>query len=81
MADSFRSYRDDFEASVPQVDRLFQLISEVLGQNGGVRLTGGGFGGSLVALAPVDAVEAIRKVSAPAQVGIFKPSSGAARIA
>lgn len=81
MADSFRSYRDDFEASVPQVDRLFQLISEVLGSDGGVRLTGGGFGGSLVALAPLDAVEAIRKVSAPAQVGIFKPSAGAARIA
>lgn len=81
MAQSFHSYRDDFEASVPQVDRLFDLIGAVLGHAGGVRLTGGGFGGSLVALAPLDAVEAIRKVAAPAQVGIFKPSAGAAKIA
>jgi galactokinase len=81
MAESFVSYRDDFEASVPQVDRLFARISDVLGSRGGVRLTGGGFGGSLVALAPADAVEAIVQAVAPAEAGVFMPSGGASRIA
>lgn len=81
MAESFVSYRDDFEASVPQVDRLFARISDVLGSRGGVRLTGGGFGGSLVALAPADAVEAIVQAVAPAKAGVFMPSGGASRIA
>ncbi|NJO13905.1 MAG: galactokinase [Rhizobiales bacterium] len=59
MAESFVSYRDDFEASVPKVDQLFAAVSAVLAARGGVRLTGGGFGGSLVALAPRDSLEEI----------------------
>lgn len=80
MAESFRSYRDDFEASVPEVDRLFEAVSAVLGENGGVRLTGGGFGGSLVALAPPELVPEIAAAAAPCEVGVFHPSRGAHRI-
>jgi galactokinase len=81
MAESFRSYRDDFEASAPEVDHLFEAVSKVLGSTGGVRLTGGGFGGSLVALAPTDALADITAAAAPAQVGIFHASAGARQIA
>jgi UDPglucose--hexose-1-phosphate uridylyltransferase len=80
MAESFASYRDDFEASVPAVDRLFAAISAVLGNSGGVRLTGGGFGGSLVALAPRDALADIAAAVAPCGAEVFLPSGGAAQI-
>lgn len=85
MAESFASYRDDFEASVSQVDDLFDRVSAVLGSRGGVRLTGGGFGGSLVALAPRAAVDDIAAAVAPCgvgvSVGVFKASSGAQQVA
>lgn len=80
MAESFRSYRDDFEASHPVVDRLFELVGTVLDDRGGVRLTGGGFGGSLVALAPPEAVKDITAAVAPCDVGVFRASDGAAQI-
>lgn len=80
MAESFVSYRDDFDASVPEIDRLFDRISAVLGTRGGVRLTGGGFGGSLVALAPPELVPEIAAAAGPCDVGVFRPSRGAHRI-
>jgi galactokinase len=80
MAESFASYRDDFEASVPEVDRLFAAVNSVLGTSGGVRLTGGGFGGSLVALAPPDAVAEIAAAVAPCSSGVFCASGGAGQI-
>jgi galactokinase len=48
MSDSHRSLRDDFEVSHPQLDRLVELCAA----HGalGARLTGAGFGGSVVAL-------------------------------
>jgi galactokinase len=44
------SLRDDYEVSVPEVDRLVELA---VAQEGvyGARMTGGGFGGAIVALA------------------------------
>jgi galactokinase len=80
MAESFISYRDDFGASVPEVDRLFAIVNAVLGSDGGVRLTGGGFGGSLVALAPHNAVDDITAAVAPCAAGVFLPSGGAGRV-
>jgi len=47
---SHASMRDDFEVSVPEVDRLVQLARAEPGVYG-ARLTGGGFGGAIVVLA------------------------------
>ncbi len=50
MNDSHRSQRDDYEVSIPEIDAL----AESAQRHGaiGARLTGGGFGGSIVALVP-----------------------------
>ncbi len=50
MIESHASLRDDFEASCPPADRLVRRVCEVPGVHG-ARLTGGGFGGCVVALA------------------------------
>jgi galactokinase len=50
MAASHGSLRDDFEVSLPQIDRLVELAAEEPDVVG-ARLTGGGFGGSAVMLA------------------------------
>lgn len=52
MAASHRSMRDLFEITTPQIDTLVEIIHAVLGERGGVRMTGGGFGGCVVALLP-----------------------------
>ena len=59
MAESHASLRDDFEVSVPAVDQLVAILHAVLGGEGGCRMTGGGFGGCVVALLPQGAVEAV----------------------
>jgi len=48
--ESHASMRDDFEVSIPPIDALVEVARGVQGVYG-VRLTGGGFGGSIVALA------------------------------
>ena len=62
MGQSHDSMRDDFEITVPQIDYLVELAQLVIGKNGGARMTGGGFGGCIVALAPHDKVETVRKI-------------------
>lgn len=52
MAASHLSLRDLFEVTVPEVDLLVDIVSSVMGDQGGVRMTGGGFGGCVVALLP-----------------------------
>ena len=47
---SHASMRDDFEVSIGAIDVLVQIASGLQGVHG-ARLTGGGFGGSIVALA------------------------------
>ena len=50
---SHQSMRDDFEISIPEIDLLVRLarrLAPVLG----ARLTGGGFGGSVVILTHAD---------------------------
>lgn len=59
MAASHASMRDDFEITVPAIDQLVSLIAEVIGPQGGVRMTGGGFGGCVVALVPQEKVSAV----------------------
>ncbi len=52
MAASHISMRDDFEITVPAIDTLVAIIDSVLKGEGGARMTGGGFGGCVVALLP-----------------------------
>jgi len=50
MAESHVSMRDDFEITTPAIDHLVQIIGDEIEGQGGVRMTGGGFGGCVVAL-------------------------------
>lgn len=50
MRASHQSMRDDFEITTPDVDRLADLLNLAIGEEGGARMTGGGFGGAVVAL-------------------------------
>ncbi len=59
MAASHASMRDDFAITVPAIDFLVTEVSAVLGKQGGVRMTGGGFGGCVVALLPAELVPAV----------------------
>lgn len=61
MAESHASMRDDFEITVPPVDRLVEIVAGVVKERGGVRMTGGGFGGCIVAVVPDDLVEPVRE--------------------
>ena len=72
MAASHVSMRDDFEISTPEIDALVDIIGGVLKGRGGVRLTGAGFGGSVVCLAPNDLIDHVRDAVAhdyPARSG------------
>lgn len=86
MADSHASMRDDFEITVPQIDTLIDIVKATIGDEGGVRMTGGGFGGCVVALVPENLVPAVKEAVASqyeAKTGIketfyvCKPSEGA----
>ncbi|MEC6881650.1 galactokinase [Photobacterium piscicola] len=59
MAESHASMRDDFEITVSEIDTLVDMVKGVIGDQGGVRMTGGGFGGCIVALVPPTFVDAI----------------------
>jgi len=50
LSASHRSLRDDYEVSTPDLDRLVDLAMAAGAL--GARLVGGGFGGSIIALAP-----------------------------
>jgi galactokinase len=60
------SLRDDYEVSTPELDLLVELAYD----RGAVaaRMTGGGFGGSVVALADVDAADALASAVTEAYV-------------
>lgn len=88
MREAHLSLSEDFDVSLPPIDLLAQMIAETLGDAGGVRLTGAGFGGCLVAVAAHDAAGAIEDAIArynaeadlPARAEVFRPTSGAAPI-
>ena len=58
LDDSHRSLRDDFEVSTPDLD----LAAETANAHGalGARMTGGGFGGAVIALIPAGAESLLR---------------------
>ena len=60
MAESHASMRDDFEITVNEVDTLVDIVKNVIGTEGGVRMTGGGFGGCIVALVPPVLVDEVK---------------------
>jgi galactokinase len=60
MAQSHTSMRDDFEITVPAIDQLVEIAQAAIGREGGARMTGGGFGGCVVAVLPESRVEAVR---------------------
>lgn len=86
MGQSHASMRDDFAITVPPIDALVEMVKEVIGARGGVRMTGGGFGGCIVSLVPHDLTQAVCarvEKDYPAVSGlqptiyICKPSAGA----
>jgi galactokinase len=89
MAESHHSMRDDFQITVAPIDYIVELLSGYLGKNGGVRMTGGGFGGCVVALMPHNLVDgAIQLLAEKYQIKtgikediyICKASNGAGEI-
>ncbi|PAU37672.1 galactokinase [Vibrio coralliilyticus] len=60
MAQSHASMRDDFEITVTEIDTLVEMVKEIIGDQGGVRMTGGGFGGCIVALVPPALVDEVK---------------------
>lgn len=89
MREAHISLSQDFDVSLPPIDRLAQMVSEGLGDAGGVRLTGAGFGGCLVAVSTHEAAEAIdgavarynAEADLPARAEAYRPAGGAAPIA
>jgi galactokinase len=89
MRTAHLSLSEDFEVSLPPIDRLAGMVGEALGTAGGVRLTGAGFGGCLVAVTAREAAPAIDAAVArynadadlPARSETFRASGGAAPIA
>jgi galactokinase len=67
MLESHRSLRDDFEVSTPALDDLVARLMKTKGVYG-ARLTGAGFGGSVVALTRTGALD---------EGLLLKPSPGA----
>ncbi|MEF1289664.1 galactokinase [Photobacterium damselae] len=60
MAESHASMRDDFEITVKEIDTLVEMVKGVIGEQGGVRMTGGGFGGCVVALVPPTLLDKVK---------------------
>jgi galactokinase len=60
MQESHESLRRDYEVSTPELDFLVAQSMTVRGVYG-ARMTGGGFGGCIVALAQPRAVEPVRE--------------------
>jgi galactokinase len=74
MRASHASLRDDFEVSVPPVDALVDFLNGVIGDSGGARMTGGGFGGCVVAALPQGMVSDVSSA-----LNTFWSSKGMAR--
>lgn len=72
---SHRSLACDFEVSTPELDAV---VTAALGAGAaGARLTGGGFGGSAIALVAEDAFDAVREAASRAAMGALRASKAA----
>lgn len=81
---SHASLRDDYEVSIPEIDLLVELACDAGAY--GARLLGGGFGGSVIALAGADRAEEIaaavagsywERTGRPGTSLVARPSAGA----
>ncbi len=90
MAASHASMRDDFEITLPEIDMLVASLAAVIGGIGGARMTGGGFGGCVVALTRHDLISELTAATrqhfakvgrAPALIHTCRPSAGLTRTA
>ncbi len=61
MAASHVSMRDDFEITTPAIDTLVDILATAGGDEVGARMTGGGFGGCVVAVAPAAQVPGLSR--------------------
>lgn len=59
MRQSHASLRDDFAVSVPAMDSLVDCLNAAIGDAGGARMTGGGFGGCAVAVMQAERVQIV----------------------
>lgn len=87
MAQSHASMRDDFAITTPAIDALAAELHALIGGQGGARMTGGGFGGAVVAVMPqdrtADVVAALTyrtPAGTPPLVMIEQASAGAGRL-
>jgi galactokinase len=87
LTESHASLRDDFEVSWPEADVAVETA--IAAGAVGARMTGGGFGGAVIALAPATAVASVRMALAhaysrhrwtPPVVTPAVPSHGARRV-
>lgn len=89
MAASHASMRDDFAITVPAIDALVEIAQAAIGPAGGARMTGGGFGGAVVALAETSRAAAVAEAiardyrtpqdTAPL-IMVERPAAGAGRV-
>lgn len=86
MRASHQSMRNDFEITTPEIDTLADLVNAAIGEEGGARMTGGGFGGAVVGVAPTARITELidrigdgyrRPDGKPTEIIIQKPSAGA----
>ena len=76
MLESHASLRDDFRVSTPELDRLVDALTDAGAM--GARLTGAGFGGCAVALAPAERVDTvIARVATQYRAFAVRASNGA----
>jgi galactokinase len=87
LTQSHASLRDDFEASWPEADATVEAALEAGAY--GARMTGGGFGGAVLALVRAELLRPVRTAVAgrfqragwpPPRFGIATPSAGARRV-
>jgi galactokinase len=85
MAASHASMRDDFEITLPEIDKLVAALAVSTRGIGGARMTGGGFGGCVVALTRNDLVSDLQAAARQHFAGLgrrpdlilaCRPSSG-----
>ncbi|AQS89539.1 galactokinase [Neoasaia chiangmaiensis] len=86
---SHASMRDDFEITTPKIDELVDIVQDAIGDAGGARMTGGGFGGCIVAVLRRDALPRALKAirmryktpdGTPALCFACTPSAGAGSV-